>query len=201
MNTKKFVNLSAKYKDILDKIIKIFNKKDIKNIANNTLSSKRIFEIFNNINELLNKNDCGPYDINHIIINYDKKNVIIDILKKYINLKNKLIISTATKSYLWKKFIKQILNKYNKLFTIKINYDIIEKAFFYLLKKYKIDWLGYWTIIDINNTGTIKNINIFDTEDIDNMLLFIAKNSNWKLKDKNEIKRLQSFEKTYKILI
>ena len=101
MNDKKFVNLSSKYRILLDKIIKEFNHTDIENIAKNTISNKRIFEIYNQVNELLDKCECGPYDINHIINNYKKKNIkpegfIISNDKIFLSLNNGRLVVIET---------------------------------------------------------------------------------------------------------
>ncbi len=35
-----------------------------------------------------------------------------------------------------------------------------------ILKKYKYDWDGLWSVIEIGSSGKIKNIDLFDLDDM-----------------------------------
>ena len=90
--TKKFVNLSSKYKKLLDEIKILFTKEILEKLAKSDLSYDKILELHNKIEEICNSNDCNSYDINKMINYYDKKNFIIDIIKKIASLRNKYIV-------------------------------------------------------------------------------------------------------------
>ena len=47
----------------------------------------------------------------------------------------------------------------------KVRINDIEKAFIHILKKYKYDWDGLWSIIEIMKNGKIKYIGLFDLDD------------------------------------
>ena len=86
---------------------------------------------------------------------------MIELLKKISSLRNKYIVVKSQKTSLWKNNINNLKSKFKKY-----NKSQIEEAFINLLKKYKYDWNGLWTIFDIDKNGNIKNINVFDHDDI-----------------------------------
>lgn len=158
---KTFVNLPQNYKLFLDEFKTILNKALLENILRNELSYEEVFKLHNYIDSIAEKYNCNSYDINKLINFYDKNNKLIDLLKKIASLRNKYIVVKSQKTDLWKNNIDNLKSKFKKY--SKTN---IEQAFFKLLKKYKYDWNGLWTIFDIDKNGNIKNINIFDLDDL-----------------------------------
>ena len=82
--------------------------------------------------------------------------------------------------------------------TINNNFDQVENAFIHVLKKYMFNWLGSWTIIESNDRGTIKGINVFDYKDYDDILIYLGSKNKWKFKDSQEKKRLRQIKSIYK---
>lgn len=158
---KKFVNLPQNYKLFLDEFKSILNTNLLENILKNTLKYNEVLTLHNNIEMIAHKYDCNSYDINKLINFYDKDNKLVDLLKKISSLRNKYIVVNSQKGDLWKNNITKLKNKFKKH-----NKLAIENAFMKLLKKYKYNWDGLWTIFDIDKNGNIKNINLFDLDDI-----------------------------------
>jgi len=158
---KTFVNLPQNYKLFLDEFKTILNKSLLENILRNELSYEEVFKLHNYIDSIAEKYNCNSYDINKLINFYDKNNKLIDLLKKIASLRNKYIVVKSQKTDLWKNNIDNLKSKFKKY-----NKTNIEQAFVKLLKKYKYDWNGLWTIFDIDKNGNIKNINIFDLDDL-----------------------------------
>jgi hypothetical protein len=107
-----------------------------------------------------------------MIHRYDKKNSMIDILKKIAGLRNKHLVANSYKLPIWKENIKNLKSHISNSLNRQIKDEIIEDSFFYLLKKYKYHWDGLWSIIELKN-GNIKNINVFDIEDIDEIINYV----------------------------
>ncbi len=166
---KKFVNLPQNYKLFLDEFKTILDKSLIEKILKNELTYIEILKLHNYIDSIAEKYNCNSYDINKLINFYDKNNKLIDLLKKISSLRNKFIVVNSQKTDLWKNNIDNLKKKFKKYSKIKI-----EEAFVQLLKKYKYDWNGLWTIFDIDKNGNIKNINIFDIDDLKFIESFIT---------------------------
>ena len=192
INSKKFVNLPNKYKTLLERSVNYFSREDVKKIARNEINYKETIIIYNNINKLMKELDCNSYDMDNILKNYDKKNTMVDILKKFINIRNKQIAVKASKSDLWKNNLKQLISRSRTNFKDKISLDLMEKAYINLLQDYKNNWKGYWTSMELDNKGDINSINIFDRDDYDKIQKYIGKNKGWRMKNELEIERLKN---------
>ena len=162
---KTFVNLPSNYRSFLEKVTKILDESIIKKIASNNINFEDINNLHNEIETLGETLNCSSYDINKMINYYEKSNVVIDILKKISSTRNKLIVYFAQNSILWEKNLNDIKSKLLKLKNIDKSTEDIEKKFVKILKKYKYDWDGLWSIIDISKSGKIKNICLFDYND------------------------------------
>lgn len=192
INSKKFVNLPKKYKSLLEKSKYCFNRDSIREIAKNSISYENSNKIYNEINKIMNELDCNSYDMDNILKNYGKKNTMVEILKKFINLRNKQIAVNASKTTQWKDNLKNLIDRSKDNFKDKISLDLMEKAYINLLQNYKNDWNGYWTSMNIDELGNIKSINLFDTDDYDNIQKFIGKEKNWRMNNESEIDRLKN---------
>ena len=63
----------------------------------------------------------------------------------------------------------------NEIYIGKVNIKHIEEGVLKVLKKYNNNWIGYWTIINVNKSGDIKDINIFDMNDYNKLKDFLHK--------------------------
>ena len=168
--TKKFVNLPSKYKNLLNEIKLIFTREILENLAKNEISYQNLLELHNKIEDLCKSNNCNSYDINKMINYYEKKNSIIDIIRKIASLRNKYIVLNAKKSEFWNRNLNDIKLKIKKNKGKDIRIDVIEKYFIKILKKYKYHWDGLWSTIEINSKGNIKNVNLFDLDDYNELI-------------------------------
>ena len=171
--TKKFVNLPSVYKKLLDEIKTIFTREILENLASSNLSYNDVLVLYNKVEEICNNNNCNSYDLNKMINYYDKKNSIVDILKRIACLKNKYIVYYAKKSEYWDNNLNNIKLRVKKIIEKDVSLNTIERYFVKILKKYKYDWDGLWAIIDVNKKGLIKNINLFDLDDFNELVEFV----------------------------
>ncbi len=171
--TKKFVNLPKNYKNLLNNIKKILNKEIILKLVNENINFREISNLHNNIEQLCENENLNSYDLNKLINYYDKKNTVIEILRKIASVRNKFIVKYAYKNDLWKQNLNNIKNKINIIKGKNINTNIIEKGYIKLLKKYKYDWDGLWSMIDFDKRGNIKSIGIFDTDDFETLIEYL----------------------------
>ena len=136
--------------DILKKISSTRNKLIVYFAQNSILWEKNLNDIKSKLLKLKN---------------IDKSNSVIEILKKIATLRNKYIVYYAQKSNLWNKNLNDIKSKFKRINNKNISLDKVENAFVKVLKSYKYDWDGLWSIIDISKSGKIKNICLFDYND------------------------------------
>jgi len=163
-------NLSKNLKLSLD-IIK--NKFIYKNGMDYSYTNK----CYNKVNNIFKNNNCEVYDINNMIQHYKNENYrkIINDLKKLIRSRNKGIIKKAYDSSIWKSFLSKLEKELNEIYIGKVNIKHIEEGVLKVLKKYNNNWIGYWTIINVNKSGDIKDINIFDMNDYNKLKDFLHK--------------------------
>jgi len=179
----KIVKNKVKSKKNNMKIDKIID--DIENYLDNNyfkkqVSIRRMVEIYNEIDKkgTDKKNNRRLYDIQEYLYGKDKKKY--NKLNKFFNAYNKQVRIEATKSPLWQKNIKSIID-YIRKENIKINEKtakpIFEEAYNYTLDQYDKDesknnpnlmtWIGYWSLIDINKSGKITGVWVSDSADRD----------------------------------
>lgn len=170
----KFVNLPTKYTNILNDSKQLFNSDNLEKISTKSITFSEINKLHNDINNICISHDSNSYDINKMIHGYNKTNSMIDILKNIANLRNKHIVANAYKSPLWKENLKTLKERSLESINSKINNNMIEESFFSLLKKYKYDWDGMWSIIELKD-GNIKNISVFDPEDFQEIINNLSK--------------------------
>ena len=163
----KFNNLPQKYKEILDEIKTILDEEIITKISNSSIPYNEINALYEVINKICLKYECNSYDINKMISGYSKKNSVIDVLKKITTLRNKYIVTTAFKLPIWKKSIIVIKDTIEEKVNKKTKLKNIEEIFLQLLKKYKYEWDGLWSLIETNKFGEPIKINVFDIDDFD----------------------------------
>jgi hypothetical protein len=153
---KKFKILSSEYKKYIIQIKRLLYNYEI----NNSLSFKDINGLYNRINDLNIQLLIVEKDIYNLFNNYEEENETISKLKDLVQKRNKHIITNLLKSKIYKDYITQLQIIYNKT---KIN---IEEKFLKLIKKYSMSWKCCWSFLDIDDTGNIKKIELFDVSDI-----------------------------------
>ena len=99
-------------------------------------------------------------DIHHLFKNYAKTNENIYKLKNLLRQRNKIIIRNLLTSSLYEEYLKK-LSIDNKR-TIKH----IEETLIELMKKYAMTWRCCWSILEIDENGHIKKMELFDINDI-----------------------------------
>ena len=164
--TRDFVNLPFNYRHFLDNLKLILDNDLLKRLHSNDISYKEILKLHNDVNNIAEKYDCSSYEINRILNYYKKDNVLIEILKKISSIRNKYIVYYSKKSKYWNENLKNIKNKIKDYNNKNVDLSKIEAAFMKILKKYKYDWDGLWSVIEIGSSGKIKNIDLFDLDDM-----------------------------------
>ena len=170
---KKMINLPQNYKKIIEEINNIINKNNLEKLHNDTIEFKELNLLHNKINEICKNNECNSFDINKLVHGYQKTNMTVSVLKKIAKLRNKHIVANASKEKCWKNNIDNLKIKNQDIIGKKIKSNIVEKSFIELLKKYKYDWDGLWSIIETDKNGNIKDINVFDFDENDFITDFI----------------------------
>ncbi|MBA42556.1 MAG: hypothetical protein CMF62_00915 [Magnetococcales bacterium] len=117
------------------------------------MSYKNIMKVYKKINNILEQNNCEVYDLNKVIKEYNINNEYSDLLKKlkkFNTLKNSEIAKQAFKNKKWGDFIKKETIQNQHLFIDKLLAEDVEKNIIKVMKKYKNNWLGFWTIIKLS---------------------------------------------------
>ena len=153
---KKFKNLSSQYKNYLDEISKILVTYDVKK----EYSFQEINTIYNIISNINEKHLIVERDISHLFINYEKSNEFISKLRDLLRKRKKEIIKNLLTSELYKSFINKLSIEYKK------SSSTIEKIIDELIKKYAMTWKCCWSFVEVDSSGNIKKIELFDISDI-----------------------------------
>lgn len=172
-----FKNLKKEQKDFL----KIISNMIIELNIEEKITKKKCIDIYNLylniINIIENNNNININDINHIILNYDGDNEDVEMLKKFIKIKNIYIIQKVIKSNLWISFIEKLKNifRLNSLFSNKdINIYFIEKGVIHLLNNTIYHLKGCWEIVNFNDDKIIS-IDIIEPDDIEFLIDYLKK--------------------------
>ncbi len=158
MESKKFVNLSAEYKDFLLECSKI---NELGQIDGKT-QVKVLTDLHNQVRKCLETKQLQVSDINHLMLNYTKSNEQINHLKKLTHYRNYYIITNCIRSLQWKEFIGKIKSK---ITNAKV--QEIEDAMTKLLEKYIGTWDTIEKIIVIDKKCLVKSIELVDPDDYD----------------------------------
>ncbi len=162
----KFMNLKKEYRDFLKK-----TAIEIKNLdIDNNLTMEKcidIYKLYLNIYASVEQSESlNINDINHIILNYSKEDKDVELLKKFIKIKNLYLIKKIVKSNQWESFISK-LNEDITLDDIKINKKkreaLISKGVYKLLNSYVDHFRGCWEIAEFNDLK-LKKLEIIEPE-------------------------------------
>lgn len=139
----KFMNLKKEYKDF----IKLTGNKIRELNINNELTKKKctqINELFENISHDIEQSDNININyLNHIILNYSRENEDVEILKKFIKIKNYYLIKNILSSQQWEPFIEKL---YDKIIINDLKID-----------KEKMEHREQSRVIKANNVSEHKN--------------------------------------------
>lgn len=173
----------------------------LKELSGINLSGKKNYgdtiETFIKINGILDKNECEPYDMDNVIKNYRVQTDVLPIvrdLKKFTYVKNKMVFEHARRSPEWKKCLKNLKKFALTSFDGYVHTKDVEQAFVSVLKKYSKHWLGFWSIVTLEDSGKIDKINVFDIHDKDLFLYYLSKKIPHKLTDFETKKRIALIE-------
>lgn len=177
MESKKFYNLSNNYKEFLN----VVNNKNI--IIDKYTKLKILNKIHFEIENILNNYTLEIHDINNLLLNYNKENENVNILKKLVYFRNCHILQKVIRTNEWKEFISNLTEtcktKYDNLkqSSFHINILVIQNIFIELLKKYMDYWNGFWKYFKFNKNLTIYKISIIDPNDFTFIYKSIENNS------------------------
>jgi hypothetical protein len=158
MESKKFVNLSAEYRDFLSECSKINGLGQI----DGKTQFKVLTDLHNQISKCLELKQLQISDINHLMLNYSKSNEQISCLKKLTHYRNYYIITNSLRSSKWKEFIGKI-----KIKIPHTKVQEIEAVVTKLLEKYMGTWDTVEKIIVIDKKGFVKSIELVDPDDFE----------------------------------
>jgi len=171
--------LPSNFKPALDKIRKSF-------IYEENMSYSKINKYYRKIDGIFKDNKCEVYDINHLINNYSpntKYRKTIDNISKLVKDRNNGMIKKVHKNRQWKIFLKDVKSDMNELFIGKINIKDIEDGLVKIMKKYNNNWLGYWSIMDIGDNGSVRSMKLFDMNDYNELKNYLHLKKNYIYKE------------------
>jgi hypothetical protein len=176
----KFMNLKKDYRDFIKSTAKKIKDLDI----DNDLSKEKCVDIFQLYQTIHSEIEACPNlninDINHIIMNYNRDDSDVELVKKFIKIKNLYLIKRIIKSQQWEPFISKLKDdidlgdtKLNK----KITDHLLSKAVYRLLTQSIDLFRGCWEIVELKD-DKIKKLEIIEPEHFE----FLNKYLNSKLK-------------------
>ena len=174
------MNLKKEYRDFVKKCGQMINKLNIED----ELTKDKCLNIFNLYQEIYNMIETTPNlninDINHIIMNYSREDKDVEILKKFIKIKNLYIIKKIIKSNLWNPYIKKVCDEIdlddNKLNKRKTEH-IVSKGIYRLLNHSIDHFRGCWEIAEFKD-NKVKKIEIIEPEHFDFLITYLKNKLN-----------------------
>lgn len=174
--------LPDNFKPALEIVHEKFKYKD-------NMSYQQLNKEYKKITKIFNDYGCESYDINNVMHNYtldSQYNETIDGMRKLTIERNKNIVHNLYKTKKWYLFINKIKSDMNEIFDDHVHSQDIVDGIFHVMKKYSNNWLGFWSIVKLNDNGNINDIEMIDIEDIEMLKQFLKKK--YKLKTKKQIK-------------
>jgi hypothetical protein len=173
--TDKFVNLKKEYREFVKKTAKQIRDLDINSDLTKT-KCQQVFTLYQSIFvELETMQKININDINHIILNYNKEDTDVELLKKFIKIKNLHLIKTIIKSSIWPSFINKLILELDitklKLEEKKQKY-LVERAVYKLLNQTINEFRGCWEIAEFKD-NKLKKLEIIEPEHYEFLKLYI----------------------------
>jgi len=160
MSGKTIKNLSSEYKKYLKEIENVLINYNVKEVYKFNILNK----YYNDINTVNTELLIVEKDIDNLINSYEKsdQNETINKLKSLLRQRNSEIIRNLLKSSLYKDYIEKLYIEGGK----KISKAKIDSVMMEIIKKYSMTWKCCWSFLKIDDNGHIKNIELFDINDI-----------------------------------
>jgi hypothetical protein len=175
----KFINLKKEYKDFLKKTCLNIKKLDI----DNKLTEEKcinIYKLYLNIySDVENSYDININDINHILLNYSKDDNDLELLKKFIKIKNLFLIKKIVSSDLWNQLINKLVEDIEldyKLYK-KNKKELIAKGLYKLLNLNNQHFRGCWEIA-VFKDDKLKKLDLIEPEHYEFLFNYIKNNNN-----------------------
>jgi hypothetical protein len=171
----KFMNLKKEYKEFIKRTAKKIKIIDI----DNNLTKEKCIDIFKLFQDIYADIESCPTlninDINHIIKNYNREDQNVELIKKFIKIKNLYLIKKTVKSPQWQTFILKLKDdidlddpKINK----KVTEHLLSKGVFRLLNTTVDLFRGCWEIVEFNG-DKIKKIEIIEPEHYEYLKIYL----------------------------
>jgi hypothetical protein len=160
MEQKTFKNLSSEYKKYLKEIDNVLINYNVNEVYKFSILNK----YYNDINDVNTALLIVEKDIDNLINLYEKsdQNNTINKLKSLLKQRNSEIIRNLLKSSIYKDYIEKLYTEGSK----KISKTKIDSVMMEIIKKYAMSWKCCWSFLKIDDNGHIKNIELFDINDI-----------------------------------
>lgn len=173
------MNLKKEYRDFLKKVCS--NIREL-NIDGNLTKDKcnDIYKLYLNIYLDVEKSDViNINDINHIIINYSKEDKDVELLKKFIKIKNLYLIKNIIKSNLWEPLINKLCDDIDLNITLskKDKKEFIAKGLYKLLNTTIEHFRGCWEIAEFKE-NKLKKLDIIEPEHYEYIINYIKNKKN-----------------------
>jgi len=177
--------LPNNFRPALDEVKKKF---DHKLSSQSDLSYNKINSLYNSVNKVFETHECEVFDINNVLHHYHIDNEYLNVvnnMRKLIIVRNKEIIKTLYKSKKLLPFLKELKYEMDGIFTTYVSSYDIESALLHVMKRYTDNWLGYWSLVNINTNGSIKDLSLFDKDDRNKFINFLIYSKKYKLRKKH----------------
>jgi hypothetical protein len=175
MDSNKFLNMKSEYKTFVKECASQIKKI---NIETELTKEKcvEIFKLYQSINsQIESSSSININDVNHIILNYNREDKDVELLKKFVKIKNLYLIKTIIKSPLWEPFILKLTNeldlddpKLNK----KITNHLVSKGVYRLLNQTNDYFSGCWEIAEIKD-DKVKKLEIIEPEHYEYLIKYL----------------------------
>ncbi len=171
----KFLNLKKEYRDFINETS---NKIKPLNIHEKLSKSKcvKIFNLFQDIHTSIESSpDLNINDINHILKNYNRDDKDVELIRKFIKIKNLYVNKEIINSNQWKTYIGKLNNNID-LGDDKLNEKktdlLVAKGVYRLLNNFVDQFGGSWEITEFKD-NKFKKIDIIEPEHFDFLKKYI----------------------------
>lgn len=168
------MNLKKEYRDFLKKTCSNIKELDIdKNLTKEKCNS--IYKLYLNIySDVEKSDDININDINHIILNYSKEDKDVELLKKFIKIKNLYLIKNIIKSNIWEPFINRLCDDIELDFKLskKNKKELIAKGLYKLLNLTIEHFRGCWEIAEFKEEK-LKKLDLIEPEHYEYIINYI----------------------------
>lgn len=174
------MNLKKEYRDFVKKSAIQIKKLNIDNDLSKA-KCKDIFKLYQNLyHDVEMSNTINVNDVNHIIINYNKIDEDVELLKKFIKIKNMYLQKIIINSSIWTSFIEKLKSEINlkdSKLNEKITSHLIEKGVYRLLNNTINEFRGCWEIAEFKD-DKLKKMEIIEPEHYEFLITYVTNKLN-----------------------